>query len=425
MKRTILLALLVAAPLCGQMQQTLPAGFLTTFGGAASSFPFNTTADHKWQWHYDSSNFTATFPVIINQISVRALNGATIASWDFTSLQISMASSPTDYTVAGTATQPGHDPTFANNLNPDLTVVRPAAPWTGTGVGGWESLGITTPFLYDPTLGNDLVIQLEKCGTVTPWGQSIDGSSGTAGANLGNRYGSTTSCSAAMQNFNNNEYVPIVMIDYVPANGLFASFSMSGTQAGVPIQFTDTSYTSSPPPGILSWAWDFGDGNNSLQQNPVHTYTCGGTYTITLIVDDGIFPAATIMQTVTIEDAPLTLTTGGLGDLLATPPLASCYAGATQGYTLVSAAGVPGMAGMGPIFGITPDALFFTGVTSPRAPGNPLNFLVVPGVYPDAPLSLPPNSLNAFLGSTLDAVVIYQNAANGVIFSSNVAQVTL
>lgn len=43
------------------------------------------------------------------------------------------------------------------------------------------------------------------------------------------------------------------------------------------IQFTDQS-TNSP----TSWLWDFGDGNTSTQQNPTHSYTATGTYTVSL-----------------------------------------------------------------------------------------------------------------------------------------------
>ncbi len=45
------------------------------------------------------------------------------------------------------------------------------------------------------------------------------------------------------------------------------------------VQFNDLS-TSVPS----SWAWDFGDGNSSNLQNPSHTYTANGTYTVKLTV---------------------------------------------------------------------------------------------------------------------------------------------
>jgi PKD repeat protein len=44
-----------------------------------------------------------------------------------------------------------------------------------------------------------------------------------------------------------------------------------------PVNFTDLS-TGNP----TSWSWDFGDGGASTQQNPVHQYAQGGTYTVTL-----------------------------------------------------------------------------------------------------------------------------------------------
>ncbi|WP_282780961.1 PKD domain-containing protein, partial [Phaeodactylibacter xiamenensis] len=45
----------------------------------------------------------------------------------------------------------------------------------------------------------------------------------------------------------------------------------------LPVQFTDAS-TNQP----TSWTWNFGDGTTSNEQNPMHTYTESGTYTITL-----------------------------------------------------------------------------------------------------------------------------------------------
>jgi len=50
------------------------------------------------------------------------------------------------------------------------------------------------------------------------------------------------------------------------------------------IQFTDTS--SDPDGTIISWLWDFGDGNQSDEQNPTHQYNSPGTYSVMLTVED-------------------------------------------------------------------------------------------------------------------------------------------
>lgn len=42
--------------------------------------------------------------------------------------------------------------------------------------------------------------------------------------------------------------------------------------------FSDLTSGSTP----VAWEWDFGDGNNSIDQSPVHTYTDAGKYTVTL-----------------------------------------------------------------------------------------------------------------------------------------------
>ncbi len=39
--------------------------------------------------------------------------------------------------------------------------------------------------------------------------------------------------------------------------------------------------------GAISWFWDFGDSTTSTLQNPVHTYTNPGSYTITLTINNG------------------------------------------------------------------------------------------------------------------------------------------
>ncbi|MCD6573442.1 MAG: PKD domain-containing protein, partial [Thermoplasmata archaeon] len=52
------------------------------------------------------------------------------------------------------------------------------------------------------------------------------------------------------------------------------------------IVFIDTSYDENGKNDISSWQWSFGDGSTSNEQNPVHSYSKPGNYTVTLIVKD-------------------------------------------------------------------------------------------------------------------------------------------
>jgi len=65
----------------------------------------------------------------------------------------------------------------------------------------------------------------------------------------------------------------------VPVAGFVANVT-SGTSPA-PIQFNDTS-TNLP----VAWSWDFGDGTNSTEQNPVHWYA-PGMYYVNLTVTNG------------------------------------------------------------------------------------------------------------------------------------------
>lgn len=60
-----------------------------------------------------------------------------------------------------------------------------------------------------------------------------------------------------------------------------ADFSADSTT--VTLRDAEVSFTDSTTFEPTSWAWDFGDGATSTQQNPTHTYTALGTYTVSLI----------------------------------------------------------------------------------------------------------------------------------------------
>lgn len=63
-----------------------------------------------------------------------------------------------------------------------------------------------------------------------------------------------------------------------------ANFIVNQTCFGDTSWFVDLSIQGVSP--IVSWQWDFGDGNSSSLQNPWHKYVTGGQYSVTLTVTD-------------------------------------------------------------------------------------------------------------------------------------------
>jgi PKD repeat protein len=91
-----------------------------------------------------------------------------------------------------------------------------------------------------------------------------------------------------------------------PAVPPTASFTAAGPEfcAGE-VTFTDASIIAD------SWAWDFGDGNTSTEQNPIHNYSVSGTYTVALTVTNA-YGSDTDTQTDLITiDIPVAPTTTG------------------------------------------------------------------------------------------------------------------
>ncbi len=85
-------------------------------------------------------------------------------------------------------------------------------------------------------------------------------------------------------------------------NAAFA-FAVDGLNAS----FTDQSAPGNVCGGaIVGWAWDFGDGSASSEQNPSHTYAAAGQYTVSLTVTDDAGQSATTSQVVDATQ-PMTL----------------------------------------------------------------------------------------------------------------------
>jgi PKD repeat protein len=86
--------------------------------------------------------------------------------------------------------------------------------------------------------------------------------------------------SIGFDDVSNDIYLQILPQDNQPTAD-FLTMHTSGLEP-LTVSFTDTSTSYD---GIVSWAWDFGDGETSAEQNPIHVYN-EGVYTVSLTVWD-------------------------------------------------------------------------------------------------------------------------------------------
>ena len=86
----------------------------------------------------------------------------------------------------------------------------------------------------------------------------------------------TNSCGATV--------VDSVEVTFNPPPDVLSIASADSACAPASIQFTANATTPNPLDQINSWLWDFGDGQGSTLENPVHIYQQAGTYNVTLTV---------------------------------------------------------------------------------------------------------------------------------------------
>lgn len=97
------------------------------------------------------------------------------------------------------------------------------------------------------------------------------------------------------------DYLPLTHSSNSPEPVIpFAEFSSNVISGNAPL---DVSFTDISTGNPAAWYWNFGDGTNSADKNPVHTYSTAGTYIVTLTVSNANGTASkTTIITVNEED---------------------------------------------------------------------------------------------------------------------------
>ncbi len=88
------------------------------------------------------------------------------------------------------------------------------------------------------------------------------------------------------------------------SDSVVADFTFSGECEGLTLAFDNNSENAT------AYAWDFGDGNTSNEENPTHTYDSPGTYTVRLRAFNETTCDDTIEVDITVSDQPVSVAIG-------------------------------------------------------------------------------------------------------------------
>ena len=155
-------------------------------------------------------------------------------------------------------------PPGSNQIDLNFTFFDVESPSSGSSTCDYDYLEIFDgPNTSSPSLG-------QYCNTLTGSPGTLTTSSGAVTILLYSDPGVEESGFAMDWNCSFSSAPPVTSFSY--------SDSISCNQT---IYFSDLSTN-----GPTSWNWDFGDGNSSTLQNPIHTYLNSGEYTVKLVTSN-------------------------------------------------------------------------------------------------------------------------------------------
>ena len=199
--------------------------------------------------------------------------------------------------TTSTESNPVHVYTTSGTYKVTLSVTGGGDSDTATGTilvtGGSTSPGgnVKAQFTSSPTVGRaPLAVQFTDRSTgATTWSWDFGDGSVSTETNPSHVYTSTgtykvtLTVSSEYGSASTTGTIRVISGSGSPGGNVKAQFTASPTVGRAPmeVQFTDRST------GATTWSWDFGDGTNSTDQNPVHLFTSEGKYKVTLMATIG------------------------------------------------------------------------------------------------------------------------------------------
>jgi len=167
-------------------------------------------------------------------------------------------------------------------------------------------VGPVARFSADPRAGTvpfGVKFTDESIGNPTTWTWSFGDGTSSSQQNPVHTYwasGKYTVILTASNEYGISDATKTEYIVALPAlKSRFVATPMTG-KAPLKVTFSDTSLGNP-----TAWQWDFGDGTNSTEQNPVHTFTNGASYDVSLTVSNEESSDKSV-QVINVNGVPIT-----------------------------------------------------------------------------------------------------------------------
>jgi PKD repeat protein len=290
----------------------------------------NSTAQHPYHYYSTAGTYSVTLIVTSNNSCKDTINkSVTIhpkpnADFNFTNACLDDGISFTDNSSVSsgsitaynwsfgdgqtsTLTNPSHMYSASGNYNVTLVVItnnsckdtlvksvtvypKPSADFTAAN----ECLDNSVNFTNNSSISS---------GSITAYSWNFDDGMNSVQMSPSHKYAASGSYDVELIITSNNACKDTIEKSITVYPKPVADFSAANVCYGLEMNFVNSSSVSSG--SLITYAWNFGDGNSSSSANPSHMYAASGTYSVQLIVTTDHACKDTISKSVTVYPKPV------------------------------------------------------------------------------------------------------------------------